>query len=102
MRIAMIFFALNAPGGSASVFLSLAKALHDKGNTVDIYTYYFDKKLCFPELTKNLHIYPVKEIKSYNLNNNSILARFGLALDYYFKSQTLGKLLLKKKYDAIY
>lgn len=100
----MIFFALNAPGGSASVFLSLAKSLQEKGNTVDIYTYYFDKKLCFPEITKYLHVTAVQNttIDDYILNNRSILARFTMASDYYFKSKELGKLLLKKKYDVIY
>ena len=98
----MIFFSLAAPGGSASVFLSLANALQNQGNEVDVYTYYWDKKNCFPELTKNLKLYSIKNINSYNLNNNSLFARFQLGLDYYFRAKKLGNLLKREKYDCLY
>ncbi len=100
----MIFFSLNAAGGSASAFLSLANALQEAGNKVDVYTYYWNKKDCFPELTKGLNIKCVKEINSKDtiLNNNSLLARLLLGVDYYINAKKLYKLFKRFDYDVIY
>ena len=100
----MIFFSLNAAGGSASVFLSLANALQENGHEVDVYTYYWNQKDCFPELTKKLNIRSIKKISSKDtiLNNNSILARLLLGKDYYVNAQKLYKLLKGSNYQVIY
>lgn len=102
MRIAMIFFSLNVPGGSASVFLSLASQLQKSGHTVDVYCYYLDAKKCFPELCNNLHIFSIKELKSQSrINNESIFNRFLLGIDYYLNAHKIFP-LMKKNYDVIY
>ena len=104
MKIAMIFFSLNVPGGSASVFLSLALAIQKLGHTVDIYCYYFDELYCFPELTKNLNIHAVKKIthNKNTINNNSLLNRFQLGIDFYFRSKKIFSQMKSNKYDVIY
>lgn len=100
----MVFFSLNVPGGSASVFLSLAEALQNKGYTVEIYTYYFDKIYCFPEITKKLTIFSVKEIRhnKKTVNNNSIFNRLQLGIDFYIRSKKLFELMDHRRYDIIY
>lgn len=100
----MIFHSLNVPGGSASAFLSLALALQKQGNTVDIYSYYFDKKKCFPELTKNLHIYSVKKSQtSYpSMNSTSIKNRLILGVDYYQRARKIFPLMKSSYYDIVW
>lgn len=98
----MIFFSLNVPGGSASVFLSLANELKKQGHSIDIYSYYFDPKRCFPELTKDLKIQSVRTISSHLLNNSSVLIKLGEGLSYYVKARRIYKLMRDKRYDVIY
>lgn len=104
MRIGMIFHSLNVPGGSASVFLSLALALQGKGHTVHVFCYYFDPEYCFPELTKNLKIHYIKKIdsKSHRINTNSIWIRLLLGYEYYFNARKVYRLLKKHKFDILY
>jgi glycosyltransferase involved in cell wall biosynthesis len=102
MRVAMVFFSLNVPGGSASVFLSLANQLQKAGHDVDVYCHYFDPKRCFPELCKGLRIYSIKQIKSESrINNESIFNRFLLGIDYYINSSKIFS-IMQDGYDVIY
>ena len=71
----MIFHSLNVPGGSASVFLSLALALQEQGHIVHVFCYYFDPEYCFPELNKNLKIHYIKRLTQ--SPTGSILTVFG-------------------------
>lgn len=98
----MIFFSLNVPGGSASVFLSIADQLQKSGHSVDIFCYYFDPSRCFPELCKNLRISSIKNFTGESrINNESMFNRFLLGIDYYLNSRKIFP-LLKGKYDVIY
>lgn len=104
MKIAMIFFSLNVRGGSASVFVSLAKTLKDQGHKVDIICYYYDPKNCFPEILNELNVKYIQKIteKDTNLNNSSILGRLKMGIDFYINAKRMGTLFEGEKYDAIY
>ncbi|MBI5045168.1 MAG: glycosyltransferase family 4 protein [Candidatus Levybacteria bacterium] len=104
MRIGMIFHSLNVPGGSASVFLSLALALQEQGHNVHVFCYYFDPEYCFPELNKKLKIHCIKKIdsRSHRINTNSIWIRLLLGYEYYFNARKIYRLLKKFKFDLLY
>lgn len=55
MKIAIVCFYLNAPGGTQRQVFSLANELQSQGHTVKIFAAQFEKKF-FPDLHKNLDI----------------------------------------------
>lgn len=52
MKIALIINELNVRGGTHKQLQRLAQYLQDKGHKVKIFTKFYDKTLCFPEIEK--------------------------------------------------
>lgn len=98
----MIFFSLNVPGGSASVFLSLANELQRQGHTIDVYSYFWDPHKCFPDLTKNISISSVKKISSHELNNSNVFIKLQEGFNYYINAHKIFNIMHLGKYDIIY
>jgi len=56
MKIGLIRIDLDVKGGGHRQMLKLANNLVKNGHEVYVYTRFFDKKNCYPNLTKELNI----------------------------------------------
>ncbi len=56
MNIALIVRRLNVRGGTQRMVAELAGELRRGGHAVTIYTFFYDKEVCYPELFKNFPV----------------------------------------------
>ena len=56
MKIALIHFDLTTESGDPRMVLSIAKALHELGHSITVYTSEFIPEKCFPGLHKDLRV----------------------------------------------
>ncbi len=56
MKIAVIVRKLNISGGAQRIALNVAYELVQQGNTVTLYTFFYDGEKCFPELLKKFKV----------------------------------------------
>lgn len=61
MRIALIIYRLNIRGGSQREALSFAMELKRRGHEVTLYTFYYDRENCFPEMLDEFKIVALSE-----------------------------------------
>jgi len=104
MKIALIFTYLHSTSGNVNVFLSLAIELQKLGNQVDVFTYYYDPEVCFPELANQLHIRYLKKVstRGKNMSVTTLMSRVQAAVDYYIRTPNIFTLMKDSEYDLIF
>jgi glycosyltransferase involved in cell wall biosynthesis len=60
MKVGILVWDLNINGGTQRQALELAKNLQDSGEEVIVYTYFYDKQKCYPDLCSQLNIKYIK------------------------------------------
>lgn len=112
MKIGIVAWDLNISGGTQRQALELALHLQKMGHSVKVYTVYFNKKRCYPDISDKLDIeYLYSEKETDNINDNISVALYSRVLINFFhfwiqlfKTERLCKKLadlIDKKTDLI-
>ena len=71
MKIAIIHAHLMGRGGSQRYAIEQAIAFNNLGNETAIFSYIYNKKYCYPELTGEIEIHACKTIDKSDVENYS-------------------------------
>jgi len=86
MNLAVFYPDLVARGGSQRYAIETVRAFKNNGHNVQLYTFTFNKEICYPELTQNIEII-------YLYSTNKMLTAFGEAKNRFSKFYAFLKLL---------
>jgi glycosyltransferase involved in cell wall biosynthesis len=70
MKVAIIHSHLNGRGGSQRYVIEIARALAKLGVCVEIFSYVYNKNLCYPELTEGLKIHTLLSQEENNFSGS--------------------------------
>ncbi len=91
MKIGIVIWKLDLNGGEQRQALELAKCLQEMGHEVEVYTGYFDKEKCYPELCARIK--NIKFLENKSKKGDSIFSKILNHLAVFKKSRKLSELI---------